>query len=120
MDDYSRSPGKTTIAPEVLVSIAQLTTLSVPGVSRLSPVPSVNKIFNKGTNDGVEIIVENNTVYADLYVVIKGNTNVKDVSHAIQDQVARAISEMVGMEVGRVNIHVEDIDYTSEVKKVEL
>jgi uncharacterized alkaline shock family protein YloU len=29
----------------------------------------------------------------------------------VQQQVARAIQEMVGMEVGEVNIHIEDIDY---------
>jgi uncharacterized alkaline shock family protein YloU len=30
--------------------------------------------------------------------------------------VARAVQEMVGMEIGHVNIHIEDIDYeeTSE------
>jgi len=37
---------------------------------------------------------------------------VREVSHAIQARISRAISEMVGMEVGKVNIHVEDINYS--------
>jgi uncharacterized alkaline shock family protein YloU len=51
------------------------------------------------------------TVYADIYVVLSKEINIRDVSRSIQNQIARAISEMVGMEVGRVNVHVEDIDY---------
>jgi uncharacterized alkaline shock family protein YloU len=110
-----RPPGKTTIAPDVLITIARLTALSVPGVARLAVTPGdINRLFNHGFNDGVHISVENNTVYADLYVILCRDVNVRDISRIIQTQVARAISEMVGMEVGRVNIHVEDIDYSVE------
>lgn len=105
--------GKTTIAPDVLISIAQLATLSVEGVSRLTSSPrEVNTLFKKGLSNGVNITVEDNVVYTDLYVVIKNDFNVREVSRAIQNQVSRSINEMVGMEVGRVNVHVEDIDFT--------
>lgn len=104
--------GKTTIAPEVLNTIARLSALSVAGVSRLSTIPGdVNQLITRGTDEGVKITVENGVVYADIYVVIHSNNNVRDVSHAIQTKVSRAIAEMVGMEVGKVNIHVEDIDF---------
>lgn len=117
MNNPQRPPGKTTIAPDVLVTIARLTTLSVPGVSSLAVGPGdVNRLFKKGDNQGVRINVENNAVYADLYVILKKDVNVRDVCRSIQNQVARAISEMVGMEVGKVNVHVEDIDYRSEVE----
>ncbi len=53
-------------------------------------------------------------VAADLFVVLMNELNIKDVCQKIQQQVARAITEMVGMEVGRVNVHVEDIDYPQE------
>jgi len=103
--------GKTTIAPDVLLTIARLTALSVPGVSRLSAIPGgVDRLFRRGDYEGVRIVIENNVVYMDLYVIIQHDMNVRDVSRTIQAQVSRAISEMVGMEVGRVNIHIEDID----------
>lgn len=113
MAENSRPPGKTTIAPDVLLNIARLTALKVPGVNRLSPVPSgVDRIFKKAPVDGVRISVEENIVYADLYMVLNSDVNVREVAHTVQAQVSRAISEMVGMEVGRVNIHVEDIEYS--------
>lgn len=108
--------GKTTIAPEVLLTIARLTTLSVPGVSRMSEVSGgVNRLFKRGIGEGVRIEIKaDDSVYADLYVILKNDVNIRDVSREIQHQVARAISEMVGMQVGRVNIHIEDIDYPAE------
>jgi uncharacterized alkaline shock family protein YloU len=109
--------GKTTIAPDVLLNIARLTVLSVPGVSRLSPVPaSVDQIFRPASVEGVRINVEDNTVYADIYVVLVKDMNIRDVSRTIQSSVARAISEMVGMDVGRVNIHIDDIDYDEDIE----
>ena len=108
--------GKTTIAPEVLLTIARLTTLDIAGVSRMSPVPGgVNRLFNRGISEGVRIdIREDDTVFADLFVILQKDVKIRDVSREIQHKVARAISEMVGMQVGRVNVHIEDIDYPME------
>ncbi len=111
MSDYTRPPGKTTVAPEVLVSIARLTALGVPGVNRLATIPSeVERFFSRGMSEGIKIAIENDLVYIDLYVILDRNMDVREISRAIQQQVARAVSELVGMEVGRVNIHIEDID----------
>ena len=110
MEEKSKGVGSTSISPDVLIDITRLAALSVNGVARLAPVPGgVNRLFRKGSNEGVQIIVEGNSVYADLYVILDQHINIRDVSREIQSQVARAISEMVGMDVGRVNIHVEDI-----------
>jgi uncharacterized alkaline shock family protein YloU len=106
------SAGKTTIAPEVLLTIARLTALDVTGVSRMSMVPSgVNRLFNRKYGEGVRIDISDDIVSADLYIILKNDVNIRDVSRNIQYQVARAISDMVGMQVGCVNIHIEDIDY---------
>ena len=104
--------GKTTVAPEVLTTIARLSALSVPGVSRLAPVSGgVNRFFKRGSGDGVRIETEENTVFVDLHLILREEVNIREVSRNVQQNVARAIQEMVGMEIGHVNIHIEDIDY---------
>ena len=104
--------GKTTVAPEVLTTIARLSALSVPGVSRLAPVSGgVNRFFKRGSGDGVRIETEENTVFVDLHLILREEVNIREVSRNVQQNVTRAIHEMVGMDVGHVNIHIEDIDY---------
>lgn len=109
MDD---TQGKTTVSPEVLTTIARLSALGVSGVSRLAPVSGgVNRLFKRGAGDGVRIETEENTVYVDLHLILKGDVNIREVSRNVQQNVARAIQEMVGMDIGYVNIHIEDINY---------
>ncbi len=104
--------GKTTVSPEVLTTIARLSALGVPGVSRFAPIPGgVNRLFRRGSGEGVRIETEENMVFADLHLVLKQDVNIREVSRNVQQDVTRAIQEMVGMEVGHVNIHIEDIDY---------
>ena len=106
------NPGKTTVAPDVLVTIARMSALSVPGVSKMAQVTGgVNRLFKRGVHDGVRIEVEDNTIVASLYLILKKDVNIREVSRNVQQQVARALQEMVGMEVGEVEIHIEDIDY---------
>ncbi|MFN3491796.1 MAG: Asp23/Gls24 family envelope stress response protein, partial [Anaerolineales bacterium] len=47
----------------------------------------------------------------DVHLILKENVNIREVSRNVQQNVTRAIQEMVGMDVGEVNIHIEDIDY---------
>jgi uncharacterized alkaline shock family protein YloU len=117
MDTTKRPPGKTTIAPGVLLTIARLTTLDVEGVSRMYQLPGgVNRIFKRGPDEGVRIEVKDDRVYIDLHVILEHDTNIREVSRNIQHSVKRAITEMVGMEVGRVNVHIEDINYPTALE----
>ena len=107
--------GKTTISPEVLITIARLTTLEVEGVSRMSNLPAgFNRLFNRKYGEGVRLNVDNDTVTADLFIILKNGVNIREVSRNVQNDVARAVTDMVGMEVGSVNIHIEDIDFPEE------
>lgn len=107
------SQGKTTVAADVLLTIARLTTLGVPGVSRLGVVPSNAARVLKGghVGEGIAIDIEDGLVLADIYVVMHGDLNVQNVARKIQADVSRSISEMVGMAAGAINIHIVDIDY---------
>lgn len=102
--------GTTTIAPSVLNTIVRLTTLETPGVSRMASVVFPSSRSARTDNEGVKIMVKDSVIYVDVYVVINGEENVRVVAEAIQQRVTRAISEMVGMDVACVNVHVTDVD----------
>lgn len=112
MTDSNRPPGKTTVSPEVLTSIARMAVLSVPGVSCLAPVPGgVDRIFRRGVDEGLRITVHENSVMVDVYLIVKEDVNLREVGRNVQMQVARAIQEMVAMDVAQVDIHIENIAY---------
>jgi uncharacterized alkaline shock family protein YloU len=107
-------PGKVTIAPEVLVTIAQLTTLEIPQVYKMSTdwTRDVNRFFgNMHVEDGVQVWVEDSQVSVDLYIIVEHEANMLQLGRRIQTEVTRAIEDMVGMEVQQVNVHFEDVHY---------
>jgi uncharacterized alkaline shock family protein YloU len=119
MSDNSVTPGKTTISIDVILTIARLTTLDVPGVSRMSRVPSrrfKSMLLYRQDEDGLHIEVEDDTVYAEIYVILESDVNIREIGRNIQTAVARAITDMIGMQVGLINVHVEDIDYPEIVE----
>jgi uncharacterized alkaline shock family protein YloU len=101
-----RNPDSTTIAPDVLHSIARLTALQVPGVHATAA-----RRMGRRSDEGVSVTVQDGIVDVDLHLVMDADINLRQVSREVQAAVARAISEMVGMVVGRINIHIEDIYY---------
>jgi uncharacterized alkaline shock family protein YloU len=110
----TRSGGKTTLTPDVLLTIARMSALEVEGVKCMAPVKGgVNSLFGRGF-EGVRMSVEDNVVLVDLFLVLASDVNIREVSRMVQQTVARAIVEMTGLEVGHVNIHIEDIDYKAE------
>ena len=103
--------GRTTIAPQVLETIARLTTLAVSGVARMASPPGMRHLLRQ---DGVEIEVTGNSVRVRLYVVTEPHASMLGVGRQIQAEVTRAIQDMVGMDVQSVDVHIEDVAYPSE------
>jgi uncharacterized alkaline shock family protein YloU len=104
------SPGRVTIAPEVLVAIAKLTTLSVPGVVRMVPT-GLQGFLRRGATEGVLLEVNDERVQLDLFIAADANANLRQLGQKIQAEIARAIRDMVGMDVETINVHIQDVAY---------
>jgi uncharacterized alkaline shock family protein YloU len=112
MSDYSNPPGKTTVSPSVLMTIARMAALGVPGVRAVGKAGSAaNRLPRHRLTGGVRLAIQEDLISGDMYLVIKAGVNVREVCRDVQQQVARALQEMAGMNVARLDIHVEDIDY---------
>lgn len=108
--------GTVRIAPRVLATIARLTTLSVPGVSRLCPAPArgVSSLWSgRGPNAGVHVDVVDDAVVIDVYVVAEQNVALLALAREVQAQVTRAVHDMVGMPVRCVNVFIRDVERTN-------
>lgn len=104
--------GTVTIAPQVLLTIARLTTLSVPGVAAMSSslVGNVGRLLGRRSlSEGIHVQVEDDVVYLDLHILVEPDVNLLELGRQIQQATARSINDMLGMQVGEVNVHIEDV-----------
>lgn len=113
----AKKSGTVKISPQVLATIARLTTLSVPGVVAMHHDISAGMdrwLLGRGTAEGVRIDVVDDAVAVDLFIVAAQDINILQLGREIQARVARAITDMVGMPVLHVNVHVEDVQRLPE------
>ena len=112
MSDYKRPPGRTTVSPGVLMTIARKAAMGISGVNAVGRLaPRRGRLSAGRLAGGTRLVVHDDLITGDMYLVIKAGVNVREVCREVQNQVARAIQEMAGMTVARLDIHVEDIAY---------
>ncbi|MBN1313280.1 MAG: Asp23/Gls24 family envelope stress response protein [Anaerolineae bacterium] len=107
-----------TIAPSVLITIARQAAIEVKGIARMGTIPIDVTHLLKGNpmGSGVVLEIERNQVSFELYLIVKPGVSMRDISHEVQRSVTRSIQELVGMEVLKVNVHIEDVDFTPDSK----
>jgi uncharacterized alkaline shock family protein YloU len=102
--------GKVTIAPDVLVSIARLTTLAMPGVACFYST-GVYALLRGKEADGVRVTVRDDQVTVDVRIVVEHGTNMLQLSQGLQAKIARAVQDIVGMDVAAVNVYIKDVKF---------
>jgi uncharacterized alkaline shock family protein YloU len=103
---YEESQGTITIATTVLNTIARLTALSVAGVSRMG---NNGQLLQPASGTTVKVV--SGEVKADIFVVVRSDTNFYETGQKIQQEVTRAIKEIVGMDVQAINVYIQDVEY---------
>ena len=112
MSDYDHPPGKVTVSPAVLMTIAHMSARGVPGVQTVGRLHSTRAVRLRGRRgSGVSLVNQDGVITGDMFLVVKAGFNVREVCREVQKQVARALQEMTGMSVAQLDIHVEDINY---------
>ncbi len=104
--------GTVRIAPGVLATIVQSSTLAVSGVIRMGDAssPTLSRIFSRDENAGVKIEVVNGKVRADLYIIVDKTANMAQLGKQVQSDVSRAIRLMVGMPVEQINVYIQNVE----------
>jgi uncharacterized alkaline shock family protein YloU len=107
----TESRGTVRVARQVLITIVVNVALQIPGVVHMAQVSDQWTRFlgREIPKNGVALTIKDNTVSADLYIVVATGVNIVDVGSAIQNEVASAIEEMVGMQVREVNVYIQDV-----------
>jgi uncharacterized alkaline shock family protein YloU len=105
------SSGVVRVARQVLSTIVINTALQIPGVAHMaqSADPWSRLLGREVPSQGVSLSVKDNTVSTDLYIVVETGANIVEVGTAVQEEIAAAIEEMIGMQVREVNVYIQDV-----------
>jgi uncharacterized alkaline shock family protein YloU len=103
--------GKVTIAPIVLTTIVKQTTLDQDGVRRLAPLPPRARVLLSGAvfEDGIAVVVGEPGVQVEVHVVAESDSNMLKLGSTLQNEITRALEEMVGMPVANVDVYIDDV-----------
>ncbi len=103
--------GVVRIARQVLSAIVINSALQIPGVTRLAEYNDQwSRLMNREVpRQGIALTVKENTVWADLYLVVAAGVNIVEVGTAVQEEVASSLEEMVGMQVREINVYIQDV-----------
>ena len=104
------SQGAVRITKHVLASIIELATMEVEGVARLAPVSSPwPRLLRAEPQRGIATNVRGKTLSVDLYIILHPGVQMAQVGHAVQEAIAKAIEEILGMTPGEINVYIQDI-----------
>ena len=121
MDPYEMPPGEIVIAPAVLQTIVRMTALNHAGVLRLAPRPAASLPRLRGKKnqpaEGIRVEVADNSVVAvDVHVIADPAAVLTDLGQELQSQIARALEDMVGMQVRSVNVFIDEVEFNDPAK----
>ncbi|KTR43260.1 alkaline-shock protein [Curtobacterium oceanosedimentum] len=107
--------GKTTIDDTVVSKVAGIAAREVNGVHSLGNGAARaigalrDKIGQRDYGQGVKVEVGEKQVAADVTIVAEYPVSLQEVADGVRSSVARALQQIVGMEVAEVNVTVQDV-----------
>ncbi|MFJ7289691.1 Asp23/Gls24 family envelope stress response protein [Curtobacterium sp. NPDC098951] len=111
----STPSGKTTIDDTVVEKVAGIAAREVNGVHSLGSgaaraIGAIrDAIGQRDFGQGVKVEVGEKQVAADVVIVAEYPVSLQQVADGVRSSVARALTQIVGMEVAEVNVTVQDV-----------
>ena len=104
--------GTITFANEVVSTIVGIAACEIEGVAGMSGGLKdgiVDLLGKKNLSKGVKITLKDDTVVADVQIVVDYGVKVPEVCTKIQESVISAVETMTGLKVAAVNVLVQDL-----------
>jgi len=110
--------GDICISDDVIATIASIATKTVEGVFEMAGSITgdfIEMFGKKNLSKGVKVVLDDNEVKIDIFVVVKYGAKIPDIADEIQDKVKNEVEAMTGLNVSEVNINVEGIRISSKI-----
>jgi len=118
IDLNDMEPGSNIIySGEVVSIIAGVAASEVEGIAGMVNVPNSGLLGkNRNVTKGVKVEIGTEEASVDLYVTVEYGKPIQKAAHEAQESVRKAIEEMTGLHVVRVDVHVQGVSFEKENK----
>ena len=109
--------GNIKISDEVIITIASVAVSEIEGAQCVTGALNeiAQKFGKKNFANGIKVSVEED-VTLDINIVVDYGVKIPEVAWNVQDNVKKSVEVMSGLTVGRVNVHVVDINQPKNVE----
>ena len=116
IDVNDLEPGSNIIySNEVVSIIAGVAASEVEGLASMVSVPNGNLLGKKrDITKGVKVEIGTEEASVDLYVTVEYGKPIQKAAQDAQESVRKAIEEMTGLHVVRVDVHVQGVSFEKE------
>lgn len=111
------------IANEVVAIIAGVATSEVQGVAGMSGglVGGISEMLGKKNfSKGIKVEVDGNEAAIEIYIIVEYGVRIPDVAWVLQNKVKTAVEEMTGLNVVKVNIHVQGVKVEKDMSDLDV
>ena len=119
LDDLE--PGSNIVySNEVVSIIAGVAASEVEGIASMVSVPNGSLLGKKrDVTKGVKVEIGTEEASVDLYVTAEYGKPIQKAAHDAQEAVRKAVEEMTGLHVVRVDVHVQGVSFEKENKALD-
>ena len=102
------------VSTEVLEKMAELAACEIEGVDGVAKkaIDLKGALKTKSVVKGVKVESVNGAIEINVYICVDSKAKIREVAEAVQQNVKDKIQTMTGTAVTRVNVNIEDIDFT--------
>lgn len=107
--------GDINISEDVIATISGIATEEIDGVCAMytSFAGGIAEMLGakKSPGKGVKVDINDKNVKIDIYIVVDYGAKIPDLAWAVQENVKNNVETMTGLNVDKVNIHIEGISF---------
>lgn len=115
--------GNIKISVDVVATIAGIATTQTTGVAGMyaSFAGGIAEMLGakKNPSKGVKVDMGDGKAGIDLYIVVEYGVRIPELAWEIQESVKNNVETMTGLDVERVNIHIEGVSFKTEEAHAE-
>ena len=119
-DTYNEK-GNIKISGEVVATIAGIAASEINGVAGMcgTIAGGIAEFLGnkKNPSKGVKVEITDESTIIDLYIVVEYGIRIPDLAWELQENVKASVESMTGLNVEKVNIHVDGVSFEKEPKK---